>query len=206
MNILKPKVSHLIKWKRAINTWWNELPCLKHSFTSGWLFWEIHFYQTQRPNFYLRFISFPSVLIQATFTLKPIYVPSSQEMHRKWDVWVRDREEKEREAERTVTELRLKRNHWCVKAYSTIRALLCDSRVRRQQRGEEKSRGCEWFSGSKESIWELLQGQKCNPWASVEVTTWCFIGLFVLPLAFWQLWACCVWQCVHVELCHIVTV
>ena len=96
MNILKPKVSHLIKWKRAINTWWNELPCSKHSFTSDCLFWEIHFYQTQRPNFYLRFISFPSVLIQATFTLRPIYVPSSQEMHRKWDGWVRDRRNRKR--------------------------------------------------------------------------------------------------------------
>lgn len=44
--------------------------------------------------------------------------------------------------------------------------------VRRQQRGEEKSRAYEWFSESKESIQEPVQGQNYNPWASVEATSW----------------------------------
>lgn len=52
--------------------------------------------------------------------------------------------------------------------------------VRRQQRGEENSGMCDWFL--KESIWDILQAQKCNPWA-VEINGWCFVGLFGLNFA-----------------------
>lgn len=101
------------------------------------------------------------------------------------------------EKERSVTENILARNQWCVKAYSTIRAVLCDSKSAEGSGGKKKRIVCEWFSHSKKSIWKFLQGHVCSPWDSVEVTTWCFMGLFVLPLAFWRAWACFRWQHVH---------
>lgn len=59
--------------------------------------------------------------------------------------------------------------------------------VKRQWRGEEKSRECDWFSERRHqrvpprsAMWPLG--------LDVEVNTWWFRELFVLQLSLWQAW------------------
>lgn len=66
--------------------------------------------------------------------------------------------------ERSVVELKVKRNQRCVKAYSTISPALCDWKEWRDSGGEKK-RAESVTDFLKEGIREFLQGQRCNPWA-----------------------------------------
>ena len=76
-------------------------------------------------------------------------------------------------------------------------------RVKKNQRWEEKSTVCEWFSIRGENIWGFLQGQRCNLWVCTEVTSSCFMGLFVLPLSFWQAYGVCPHLCLCACLCEL---
>lgn len=131
-----------------------------------------NFHPTRRPNFYWRYISFLSVLIQASILFLAVKEwGTGKELWRSLD-------------ERELTDV------WKHIPQSGLGFVI--HKGRRQQRGEEKNSGCQWYPRRKGSIWELLQGQKYNPIASMEVTTWCFLELFLLPIAFWQAGACCV--------------
>lgn len=49
-----------------------------------------------------------------------------------------NRQSGEKEAERSVTASILARNQWCVKEYSTIKAVLCDSKSKESSAGKKK--------------------------------------------------------------------
>lgn len=142
IHTLKPKVSHSIKWKKAINTRWKELPCFKTHFkdifTTRRLLWEV--ISSWLKDLLLFQVHLLLVCPDLSYlSLKQIYVPGRQEIHK-----VRLLSEK--------TEVKGRKNERgrknCDRAQTEEKSVMCESIFHNQ--------GCALWFGE----WRGSRGEK----------------------------------------------